>query len=226
MSLKTWCETHAIPYTGSALVEQAFIHTSYLNEHPDEAGDNERLEFIGDAVLQLWTARVLYHVSPVMPEGDMTTLRAQLVCEKSLAGYCRTLGLGEFMKLGVGEEKTGGRNRDSLLADVFEAFIGAVYLEFGFDVADKVLRLAIPVASLTKTMNLVVDHKTRLQEIAQSDDRKTVVYEVLSVVGPSNKPEFEVAVRVDGIILGKGKGNSKKRAEQAAAKDALTKLAL
>jgi len=226
MNLKTWCETHAIPYTGSALVEQAFIHTSYLNEHPDETGDNERLEFIGDAVLQLWTARVLYHVSPVMPEGDMTTLRAQLVCEKSLAGSCRQSGSGEFMRLGVGEEKTGGRNRDSLLADVFEAFIGAIYLEFGFDVADKVLRLAIPVASLTKTMNLVVDHKTRLQEIAQSDDRKTVVYEVLSVVGPSNKPEFEVAVRVDGIILGKGKGNSKKRAEQAAAKDALTKLAL
>ena len=226
MSLKHWCEQHGIPYSESPLIKQAFVHTSYSNEHPEVGGDNERLEFIGDAVLQLWTAQVLFAISPPIAEGEMTTLRAQLVCEKSLASYARKLKIDDFLLLGVGEEKTGGRNRDSLLADVFEAFLGAVYLEYGFEYADKILRAAVEITSLSTALNVVTDYKTRLQEIAQSDDRKTVVYEVLSVIGPSNKPEFEIAVRVDGIILGRGKGNSKKRAEQAAAKDALAKLAL
>ncbi len=225
MTLKNWCESNAIPYQESILIDQAFIHTSYFNEHPEMPGDNERLEFIGDAVLQLWTANVLFRLTPAFPEGEMTTMRAQLVCEKSLADYARKLGLSEFLKLGVGEERTGGRNRDSLLADAFEAFIGALYLEVGFAAADAVLRLAISVSTLSKSLSVVVDYKTRLQEFAQSDDRKTVAYEVLSIVGPSNKPEFEIAVKVDGILMGKGKGNSKKKAEQAAAKDALTKLA-
>ncbi len=225
MSLKNWCETHQIPFKESALIEQAFIHTSYLNEHPEMPGDNERLEFIGDAVLQLWTANVLFRLTPLFPEGEMTTMRAQLVCEKSLAEYARKLSLNAFLKLGVGEERTGGRDRDSLLADMFEAFIGALYLEIGFDAADAVLQLAISVSTLSKSLNVVVDYKTRLQEFAQSDDRKTVGYEVLSISGPSNKPEFEIAVKVDGILMGRGKGNSKKRAEQAAAKDALNKLA-
>jgi len=225
MSLQAWCESNNVPYKDSDLIQQAFIHTSYLNEHPEMPGDNERLEFIGDAVLQLWTANVLYRLSPPYPEGDMTTMRAQLVCEKSLADYARKLGLSEFLKLGIGEERTGGRNRDSLLADAFEAFIGALYLELGFQAADAVLRLAISVPTLSKSLSVVVDYKTRLQEFAQSDDRKTVAYEVLSTTGPSNKPEFEIAVKVDGILMGKGKGNSKKRAEQAAAKDALDKLA-
>lgn len=225
MSLQAWCAANNVPYKDSDLIAQAFIHTSYLNEHPELPGDNERLEFIGDAVLQLWTANVLYRLSPPYPEGDMTTMRAQLVCEKSLADYARKLGLSEFLKLGVGEERTGGRNRDSLLADAFEAFIGALYLELGFQAADAVLRLAISVSTLSKSLSVVVDYKTRLQEFAQSDDRKTVAYEVLSTTGPSNKPEFEIAVKVDGILMGKGKGNSKKKAEQAAAKDALDKLA-
>lgn len=225
MSLQEWCEAHQVPFLESQLIQQAFIHTSYLNEHPEMPGDNERLEFIGDAVLQLWTANVLFRLSPSIPEGDMTTMRAQLVCEKSLADYARKLGLGAFMKLGIGEERTGGRNRDSLLADTFEAFIGALYLEMGSDAPDAVLRLAIPVSTLSKSLNVVVDYKTRLQEFAQSDDRKTVGYEVLSIIGPSNKPEFEIAVKVDGIVMGRGKGNSKKKAEQAAAKDALDKLA-
>jgi len=225
MNLKEWCESNNVPYKDSDLIRQAFIHTSYLNEHPEMPGDNERLEFIGDAVLQLWTANVLYRLSPPYPEGDMTTMRAQLVCEKSLADYARQLGISEFLKLGIGEERTGGRNRDSLLADAFEAFIGALYLELGFQAADAVLRLAIAVPTLSRSLSVVVDYKTRLQEFAQSDDRKTVGYEVLSTSGPSNKPEFEIAVKVDGILMGKGKGNSKKRAEQAAAKDALDKLA-
>jgi ribonuclease-3 len=226
MSLKEWCATHEVPYRDSDLIEQAFVHTSYLNEHPETIGDNERLEFIGDAVLQLWTAGILFKLTPAYPEGEMTTMRAQLVCEKSLADYTRKLGLNGFLKLGIGEERTGGRDRDSILADAFEAFIGALYLEMGFDAADTVLHLAISVATLNKSLNVVVDYKTRLQEFAQSDDRKTVAYEVLSIVGPSNKPEFEIAVKVDGIVMGKGRGNSKKRAEQAAAKDALAKLAV
>lgn len=206
------------------LIEEAFTHTSYVNEHKDVRQDNERLELLGDAVLQLYVSDLLYHYTPSLSEGEMTSLRSRLVNEKTLASITRRCDLFNFLKLGVGEEKTGGRNRDSLLADVFEAFVASLYLQRDQGNVKRFLDpLMIPEfkAMLKQEHD---DYKTRLQEYVQSDTRKTVVYEVVKSVGPSNAPTFEVVVKLDELVLGKGKGSSKKQAEQNAAKDAFSKL--
>lgn len=206
------------------LIEEAFTHTSYLNEHKHIDQDNERLELLGDAVLQLYVSDMVFHYKPQLSEGEMTSLRARLVNEKTLASITRRCDLFKFLKLGVGEEKTGGRNRDSLLANAFEAFIAALYLQSDTSNVKRFLDpLMIPEfkAMLKQEHD---DYKTRLQEYVQSDTRKTVVYEVIKSVGPSNAPTFEVVVKLDDLVLGKGKGSSKKQAEQNAAKDAFSKL--
>lgn len=219
-----WLQGKQIKYHDKNLITQALVHSSYVNEHKTYKSDNERLEFMGDAVLQVWTTKTLFELDPPLNEGHMTTLRAQLVCEEALAGYNRALGLNKFLLLGVGEEKTGGRDRDSILADMFEAILGAIYLDQGFESIDKILKeVVVPAIHQPKSEN-VIDYKTKLQEFIQSDSRKTVSYEVLRMSGPSNKPEFEVAVKLDDIVLGRGIGFSKKRAEQMAAKDAFEKM--
>ena len=179
---------------------------------------------MGDAVLQLWTTKKLFLLEPELSEGQMTTLRAQLVCEEALAEYNRQLGLGKYLMLGVGEEKTGGRQRDSILADMFEALLGAVFLDQGMEAIDSILSAVVTPAISRPKSEKVIDYKTKLQEYIQSDSRKTVHYETVNVSGPSNKPEFEVIVMLDDINLGRGKGFSKKRAEQMAAKDAFEKM--
>lgn len=219
-----WLDSKHIPYTNQKLIQQALVHSSYVNEHKMFAHDNERLEFMGDAVLQLWSTTKLYKLVPELSEGQMTTLRAQLVCEEALAEYNRILNLGQYLLLGVGEEKTGGRERDSILADMFEALLGAIYLDSGMESVNVILEEVLTPAISQPKSEKVIDYKTKLQEYIQSDSRKTVHYETLSVTGPSNKPEFEVAVMLDEITLGKGSGYSKKRAEQMAAKDAFEKM--
>lgn len=211
----------------NAVITNAFIHSSYLNENKDlGCEDNERLEFLGDAVLQLWISNHLYRHAGHLSEGHMTTLRAQLVCEKSLATYARDIHLGDYLLLGVGEEKNDGRNRDSILADSFEAFLGAIYLEVGFDTVSKLLtKIIVPYVDKPKN-EVVVDYKTMLQEYIQADTRQSVRYEVIHTEGPSNAPIFHVVVKLENIILGNGVGTSKKRAEQKAAQDACTKLAV
>lgn len=207
------------------LIKQAFIHSSYVNEHKYTViQDNERLEFMGDAVLQLWTSEHLYKLEPQLAEGQMTTLRAKLVNETSLANCARTLGLSPLLMLGQGEEKTGGRNRDSILADTFEAMLGALYLDSGMKAVDCILDEVMLPFILNHETLVFHDYKTKLQEYIQADNRKTVVYEVVHTEGPSNNPSFEVVVKVDDIVLGKGIGNSKKKAEQNAAKDAFDKM--
>lgn len=225
MDIVDWLRKRHIEVKDKKLIRNAFVHSSYLNEHKTFENDNERLEYMGDAVLQVWTAKKLFLLEPKMNEGQMTTLRAQLVCEKALAQYTRKLKLNQFLLLGVGEEKTGGRERESIMADMFEAFIGALYLDSGYDVIDEILDEVItPFINAPKGEDLT-DYKTRLQEFVQADTRKSVRYEVVNMTGPSNKPEFEVIVMLEGILLGKGKGPSKKKAEQAAAKDAFEKMA-
>jgi len=154
----------------------------------------------------------------------MTTLRAHLVNEPSLANYARQLDLARFLKLGVGEEKTGGRDRDSNLANMFEAFLGALFLQCSADAVDIVLQKVITPQLVNVDSIKNTDYKTRLQEVVQSDTRKTVVYEVVRMIGPSNKPEFEVVVKLDEIVLGRGRGLSKKKAEQQAARNAFDKM--
>ena len=219
-----WLQSMQIQYKNKALIEQALIHSSYVNEHKSLDHDNERLEFMGDAVLQLWSTEKLFLLEPELSEGQMTTLRAQLVCEEALAEYNRQLQLGQYLKLGVGEEKTGGRQRDSILADMFEALLGAIYLDQGMSAVNIILEQVLTPAISRPKSEKVIDYKTKLQEYIQADSRKTVHYETISVSGPSNHPEFEVVVMLDDINLGRGKGFSKKRAEQMAARDAFEKM--
>ncbi len=224
MEVITWLKNRGVIVNNAFLINQAFVHTSYLNEHKQAKQDNERLEFMGDAVLQLWVSNKMMRLNEPLSEGQMTTLRARLVCEEALAKYTRQLQLNQFIKLGVGEEKTGGRDRDSILADTFEALLGALYLENGLDAIDNILNEVILPLLQKPDLILQVDFKTKLQEFVQADLRKSVIYEVVHVTGPSNKPEFEVLVKLDDITLGHGKGQSKKKAEQAAAQNAFEKM--
>ena len=225
MKIIEWLKTIGITCENEELIEQAFIHSSYANEHQSRH-DNERLEFMGDAVLQLWSSTQIYPLNPPLSEGEMTRLRSSLVCEKALAGYGRALNLNQFLKLGAGEEKTGGRNKDAIIADMFEAFLGALYLDQGYDAADRFLHLAMdPYIVHPADSEVFKDYKTKLQEYVQADSRKSIVYETISVAGPNNNPEFEVAVKIDGLVYGTGKASSKKQAQKNAAKSALEKLA-
>lgn len=220
-----WLDANNIPYTNKDIILQACVHTSYLNEHAELPGDNERLEFMGDAVLQLWTTDLLFHHEPMLNEGQMTTLRSQLVREEALAEYTKELGWDKFLLLGVGEEKSGGRERNSLLCDLFEAILGAIYIDCGYSYVAQILQEVIPKYVDAPKADEVVDYKTKLQECIQADTRQTVTYHLLRSTGPSNNPHFEMEVRMDTIVLGKGSGSSKKKAEQAAAKDAFLKVA-
>lgn len=220
----SWLNKKGIPYKNKGLIKQACVHTSFLNEHKQEKGDNERLEFMGDAVLQLYATTVLFNKEPILNEGEMTRLRSQLVREEALASYSRTLAWNEYILLGVGEEKNGGRNRDSILADMFEAMLGAIYLDCGFEAASKILEEVLLPQAMKPGNSLVVDYKTQLQEFIQADTRNTVIYHVVHTSGPSNAPTFKVEVRLDEIVLGVGEGSSKKKAEQAAAENAFDKL--
>ncbi len=224
MDVFEFLDRHEIKYYDKELIKQAFVHSSYVNEHKNEMHDNERLEFMGDAVLQIFSAHRLYEIDPPLKEGLMSTRRSNLVSEKALSKIAREYGLNEFLLLGQGEEKTGGRNRDSIIADMFEAFIGAVYLDSGYESAFSLLDELMDkyIAEIDES---TYDYKTKLQEYVQADSRKSIVYETISIKGPNNKPEFKVAVKIDDLTYGYGIGSNKKEAQKNAAKDALEKMA-
>lgn len=223
MDVIEWLNERGIEIENEDLIHQAFIHSSYANEYK-KAHDNERLEFMGDAVLQLWSSEAIYPLN--LSEGRMTSLRQQLVCEKALASYAREMNLPRFLKLGKGEEKMGGRNRDAIIADMFEAMLGALYLDQGYDAVSNILEEVItPRLAHPDETESFHDYKTRLQEYVQADSRRTVHYELVSETGPSNAPVFVMNAIVDGVIMGTGEAGSKKQAEQNAAKDALFKMA-
>lgn len=222
MNIYEFLKKRNIVFKNKRLLQEAFTHSSFVNEHKGNFENNERLEFMGDAVLQIYTSNRIFKLEPALPEGKMTTLRANLVNEKALASYVRKFNLNKYLHLGAGEEKNGGRDRDSIIADMFEAFIGAVYLDQGYEktalLLDEIMGDKITVE------NDVLDYKTKLQEYVQSDKRSNIEYVLLSSKGPSNEPIFEVAVKIDGIIFGKGLASSKKQAQKLAAKDALSKM--
>lgn len=218
-----WLRARGLEPKNEALYQEACTHSSYANEH--HCPDNERLEFMGDAVLQVWSADKLYHMEPAMREGRMTTLRAQIVCESTLARLSERHGWNRFLLLGVGEERTGGRTRRSLMADQFEACLGAVYLDLGYPAAAALLDdIMLPEFTAEKGED-VTDYKSHLQEVVQADTRKTLEYRLLEETGPANAPTFTMGVYLDDIQLGTGTCTSKKRAEQKAARDAFEKMA-
>lgn len=202
----------------------ALSHSSYANEHRQEhLHDNERLEFLGDAVLELSSSEILFHEYPDQPEGDLTKLRASIVCEPTLALCAREFSLPKYLLLGKGEEHTGGRSRDSIVSDALEAVIGAIYLDGGFESAKAFVRKFI--MSDIEHKKLFYDSKTILQEVVQREFRKdTVSYELLREEGPDHNKQFTVEVHIGDKPEGVGSGSTKKAAEQEAAYRALIAL--
>lgn len=205
--------------TNINLYYEAFTHTSYSNENPSFV-NYERLEFLGDAILEFIISEYLYKERQY-PEGVMTRIRSRYVCEEALATYARDLKFEKDIKLG-GSELESGPN-DTIMADVFEAFIAAAYLDKGLDFT-KELVLKIVTKYINKNVDFLHDYKSTLQELVQTD-KKSVIYEIISESGPAHDKTFVCQVKVDGIVLGEGTGSSKKSAEQAAAKEALSKQA-
>jgi ribonuclease-3 len=203
------------------LLENALTHSSYANEVRNGITSNERLEFLGDSVLSVIVAEHLFSNFKTIPEGELTKLRASLVCEKSLCAFSRELELGKFLKLGRGEEKGGGRERDSILADAFEAVLAAIYLDGGMEAAKKhVLRFVVEELN-HKTNEGFKDYKTALQEIIQRNPEESVTYILKNESGPDHNKIFEVEVHLNSNVIGVGTGKNKKQAEQMAAKQAL-----
>ena len=202
------------------LLEHALCHSSYANErHWDRLQNNERLEFLGDAVLELATSEFLYQNYPTMPEGEATRTRASIVCEQTLALCARDLGLGEWLRLGKGEELTGGRDRDSITSDAMEALLGAIYLDGGFANAKEFVHRFIMTDIENK--QLFYDSKTILQEQIQSETEEPIHYELVKEEGPDHNKRFTVNVVLGEKVLGSGSGRTKKAAEQEAAYRAL-----
>ena len=202
------------------LLEHALCHSSYANErHWDRLENNERLEFLGDAVLELITSEYLYKNYPKMPEGKATRTRASIVCEQTLALCARDLGLGDWLRLGKGEELTGGRDRDSITSDAMEALLGAVYLDGGFANAKEFVHHFI--LNDIEHKKLFYDSKTILQEQIQSETEVPIHYELIKEEGPDHNKRFTVQVLLETEVLGTGCGRTKKAAEQEAAYRAL-----
>lgn len=207
-------------------LSQALTHKSYRNEHPGfDRANNERLEFLGDAVLDLVVSDLIFRNHPDFPEGEMTRVRAEVVSEGSLAAIGRRLDLGHYLLLGRGEDKSGGRDKDSLLANAFEALIGAVYSDGGIEAARAMVerQLAATVARSAKC-KAGIDFKTRLQEHLQARFGKPPSYRLLQAEGPDHRKLYTVAVEFAGDMIGQGEGRTKKGAEQEAARQALAKL--
>ncbi len=222
-TLKTLEERIGYRFRDEALLRQALTHSSFSNEQKINKSRNyERLEFLGDAVLELVSSEFLYREYPELPEGELTKQRAAMVCEPALAFCARDLELGEFLRLGRGEESTGGRNRDSITSDVMEAVIGAIYLDGGMDCAKAFIDRFI-LADL-EDRQLFYDSKSSLQELAQGEFKKEISYELLEESGPEHNKVFRAAVRVGEEVLGEGRGRTKKAAEQEAAYQALLRL--
>ena len=214
-------------FNNNELLDTSLTHSSFANESKMEnCESNERLEFLGDVVINLVVSEYLYRRFSKLPEGELTKRRATVVCESSLAFAARKVNLGEYLLLGKGEEATGGTNRDSILADAFEALIGAIYIDGGLERARDFLLGMFEqevIYALSKG-NLFIDYKTELQEILQKKTKSKIEYKVEKEVGPDHNKKFYMNVIVENKIIGSGMGRNKKEAEQMAAKQALYKM--
>ncbi len=207
-----------------SLLQNALTHSSYANERwHNSLLSNERLEFLGDSVLGMLVAEYLYRNFPNRPEGELTRMRADMVCEQTLAAAANRIGLGTHLLLGHGEEQGGGRSRNSILADAMESVIAACFLDGGIQAALKVVQqfilVEVPVTRLHNT-----DYKTQLQELVQQKKNQVLSYTLAGQSGPDHDKQFDVMVSLNGAVVGRGSGSSKKRAEQDAARSAIEKL--
>jgi len=214
-----------LPITDSYLLSLAFTHRSFLNENASVKEHNERLEFLGDAVLELASSAFLYEKFPEIPEGELTAYRAALVKTTSLGKVAETIGFGESLKLSKGEEMSGGRHNPSMLADTFEAVIGAIYLDKGYQAVVEFLHqyLFVEIDQIIQN-KLFKDFKSSLQEYVQAHGSTSPEYEVVEEVGPDHSKIFTIGVKVGGKQIATGAGKSKQEAQQQAAKSALEKL--
>jgi ribonuclease-3 len=209
-------------YQNKSLMQEALTHSSYANEGKRGGGkNNERLEFLGDSVLSLIVAEHLFTHYKHKPEGELTKIRAALVCEQALFRFSQEIGLGEFLRLGKGEEHTGGRERPSIVSDAFEAVIASIYLDGGLDEARKFVLRFIPEQIDLNKISIQNDYKTALQEIIQKNREEKIEYLLVEESGPDHSKNFTVEVHLNSNVIGTGKGKSKKQAEQLAAKEAL-----
>ena len=206
------------------LLQNALTHSSYANEHwHNSLMSNERLEFMGDSVLGMVVAEYLYRNFPDRPEGELTRMRADMVCEQALALIAERIGLGQHLLLGRGEEQSGGRKRVSILADAVESVIAAMFLDGGMEAAKAFInRFVLCDVPVTKLHN--ADYKTALQEKVQEKKNQVLAYTLIGESGPDHEKRFEVQVSLNGDVVGTGSGSSKKRAEQDAARDAMEHL--
>lgn len=225
MSIDDLQHTIGIQFTNPALLHQAFVHRSHLNESKTHTESNERLEFLGDAVLQFVTSRYLYQTYPDFPEGTLTNIRSTLVRTKSLSVVATELNLGELLLLSRGEESSGGRKNESLLADCFEAVLGAMFLDLGMETTTAFLEtyLLSKAAHVVETKSYI-DFKSLLQEIVQEQTKTSPLYRVTKSDGPDHNKTFWMDVVAGEKVLGEGVGKSKQEAEQTAAKQALEKM--
>ena len=216
-------ENYGIVFHDVNLLEQAFTHSSYVNEHRNmNISDNERLEFLGDAVLEIQVSDYLYHHYPNLPEGRLTRLRSAIVREESLSKFAKECHFDHYILLGKGEENSGGR---ALLCDLFEAFLGALYLDQGYDVALRFIQTVVFPKIEAGVFTREMDHKTRLQEVLQKGGDVSIDYRLVNEEGPAHERIFTIDVYADDELIGSGQGKSKKLAEQDAAEKALIKIA-
>jgi ribonuclease III len=226
MDIKKFESKIGLKFKDKELLKRSLTHRSFLNENKDEElKNNERLEFLGDAVLELVISEYLFNTYPERAEGDLTSFRAAVVKTDSLAKISKQLGIGEFLLMSKGEEMTGGREKDYLLANTFEAIIGALYLDQGYEpVKEFLIKHLVPQISTIVKYRLDIDSKTKLQETTQTKFKTTPVYKVIKEKGPDHDKVFTVAVMIKGKIYGEGEGITKQKAEDAAAGQALRKL--
>ena len=223
MNTKEFEKEIGYTFKNKELLQTALTHSSYANEVKEKHfGNNERLEFLGDAVLGIITAEYLFFHNSHVPEGELTRLRAMMVCEKSLYEFALQIDLGKYLRLGRGEENTGGRQRSSILADAFEAVIAAVYIDGGIEAARKHVTFFADRFYSSHIKSNLKDYKTALQEIVQKNHSERLEYVLVSENGPDHDKEFMVEVHLNSNVIGQGCGGSKKEAEQMAAKEALS----
>lgn len=226
-SLLTYLQSLDVPVNNLALLHRALTHRSYLNEHPEALQDNERLEFLGDAVLDFLVGAWVFTHYPEMAEGEMTRLRSALVRTDQLADFGQQIGLGKYMFLGRGEDENGGRNRAALLCGTFEALIGAIYLDAGIQAVEAYLEPFLQRATYQIIItHRTVDPKSVLQEYVQAHGESPPQYRTVAAYGPDHAKIFEVEVLIDGTVAGQGSGRSKQAAAKAAARMALQSLEL